>query len=76
MIGWYDPYIDSPFKQNVGGLEFSIGSLSSNRFFAGEHYYGTVEYSGIPVFRIIERMAGYSDDNLGSFTVTIQRIGR
>lgn len=76
MHGWYDPHIDSPFKQNVGGLEFSIGSLSSNRFFAGENYYGTAEYSGTPMFRIVERVAGYNDGNSGSFTVTIQKIDK
>jgi serine/threonine protein kinase len=74
MFGWYDPYMDSPFKQNVGGLEFSIGPLSSNRFFAGKYYYGTADYSGTPVFRIIERKTGYHDDNSGSFTVTVQKI--
>jgi len=74
MFGWYDPYMDGPFKQNVGGLEFSINSLNANRFFAGKHYYGVADYSGIPVFRVIERKTGYTDDNSGSFTVTVQKI--
>lgn len=73
MAGWYDPYVDSPFTQNVGGLEFSIGNLAANRLFAGKYYYGTAQYSGVPVFRVIERLAGYVGDP-GGFTVTIKKI--
>lgn len=74
MFGWYDPYVDSPFKQNVGGLEFSIGPLNSSRLFAGKYYYGMAEHNGTRVFRIIERKTGYHDDNSGSFTVTVEKI--
>lgn len=72
VAGWYDPYVDSPFTQNVGGLEFSIGNLESNRFFAGKYYYGTAAYSGVPVFRIIDRTP-YTG-NSGGFTVTIRKF--
>lgn len=58
LAGWYDPYVDSPFNQNVGGLEFSIGPLSNNRYFAGKHYRGFAEYDGVPIFRIIDRRPG------------------
>jgi hypothetical protein len=73
MKCWYDPYVDSPFTENVGGLEFSIGALEANRFFAGEHYSGVSDYDGVPVFRVIERLTGYLDNNSGGFTVTIRK---
>lgn len=73
MAGWEDPYVDSPFKQNVGGLEFSIGSLRTNRYLVGTHYEGIAEASGTPVFRVIERLDGYTDNNSGAFTVTIRK---
>ena len=69
---WYDPYVDSPFTQNVGGLEFSIGSLQANRFFAGSYYRNQAETSGVPVFRIIDRLTGYL--GTGSFRVTVRKI--
>ena len=74
MRGWYDPYVDSPFNQNVGGLEFSIGNLNDNRFFAGSSYSGVAESSGVPVFRIVEQIKGYSDDDSGAFTVTVKKV--
>ena len=58
LVGWYDPFVGSPFNQNVGGLEFSIGSLASNRYFAGRHYAGVADYDGVPIFRIIDRRPG------------------
>jgi hypothetical protein len=73
MNGWYDPYVDSPFNESVGGLEFSIGPLSENRFLVGTSYSGVAEYGGIPVFRIIERLSGYHDGNRGGFWVTVQK---
>jgi|GEM_PF-3734870 len=73
MYGWYDPYVDSPFNENVGGLEFSIGPLPENRFLAGTNYSGGAEYSGVPVFRVVERTSGYGDGNYGGFTVTIKK---
>ncbi len=71
--GWYDPYADSPFTQNVGGLEFSIGSLTNKHYFAGSHTNIIAENSGVPVFRVIDRANGYSSNNSGAFTVTITK---
>jgi len=72
MRGWYDPGVDSPFTQNVGGLEFSIGSLDKNRFFAGDHYAGNAEESGELIFRVVERLSGYAD-NKGGLEITVKR---
>jgi hypothetical protein len=74
MNGWEDLGIDSPFNHNVGGLEFSIGSLYENRYFAGKSYQATAETSGVPVFRVIESFQGYKDNNSGAFTVTLHKI--
>lgn len=71
--GWYDPSADSPFKQNVGGLEFAIGSLSSNRYFAGTHYKGVAPESGELIFRVIDRKEGYGEKNAGGFKVEVKR---
>jgi serine/threonine protein kinase len=70
--GWYDPFVDSPFKQNVGGLEFSIGSLQTNRFFVGSYYKDRAETDGIPIFRVIDRLTGYG--GTGSFRVIVRKI--
>ena len=69
---WYDPFVDSPFVRNVGGLEFSIGSLQTNRFFASNYYRNRAEVGGVPVFRLIDRSSGYSGS--GAFNVTIRKI--
>jgi hypothetical protein len=74
VSGWYDPVVDSPFNQNVGGLEFSIGSLQNNRYFAGTYYIGTAQESGVPTFRVIERLTGYEDNNSGGFAVVLRKI--
>jgi hypothetical protein len=70
--GWYDPYVNSPFSQNVGGLEFSIGSLQANRYFAGSYYKGIADSAGSPVFRVIDRLS--RDDKRGAFTVTVHKL--
>ncbi len=74
MAGWEDLGVDSPFNRNVGGLEFSIGSLYDNRYFVGKNYQATADVSGIPVFRVIESLQGYRDNNGGAYTVTLQKI--
>jgi hypothetical protein len=74
MRGWYDPYVDSPFKQNVGGLEFAISSFQSNRYFAGTYYRSHATAGGVPTFRIIERANGFHDNNQGAFNVTIRKL--
>ena len=76
MDGWYDSHVDSPFFENVGGLEFAIGALTSdwsNRFLPGTDKTFTAQTSGFVVARIIEQDKGYSDDNSGAFTVTIKK---
>jgi serine/threonine protein kinase len=72
MRGWHDPYVDSPFTQNVGGLEFSISSLQSDRYFAGSYYRGRSETDGVPIFRVIDRLTGYN--GIGSFRVTVRKL--
>lgn len=72
LRGWYDPLVDSPFKQNVGALEFSIGSLQDNHHFAGAYYRGTANVDGVPTFRIVDRLAGYNGH--GAFNVTIRKL--
>jgi hypothetical protein len=72
LRGWYDPVVDSPFKQNVGALEFSIGSLENNRYFAGTYYRGTANADGMPTFRIVDRLGGYTGH--GAFNVTIRKL--
>ena len=72
LRGWHDPFVDSPFKQNVGALEFSIDSLEGNRYFAGTYYRGTAEVGGIPIFRIVDRLSGYH--GRGAFNVTVRKI--
>ncbi len=74
MNGWYDNHVDSPFNQNVGGLEFAIGNLMENRYFAGTHYQGKAEANGIFIGRVIETTKGYKDNNSGAFTVTVKKI--
>lgn len=74
--GYRDTGVDSPFYSNVGGLEFSIGSLSSNRFLAINNKQFTANYDGVPIFRIVDRLDGNLDGyngNLGGFTVTIKK---
>jgi hypothetical protein len=72
--GYYDYSVDSPFHHNVGGLEFSIGPLGANRYFAGRYYLGTAKYTGVPIFRIVESVNGYLDGNYGAFTVTVRKL--
>jgi hypothetical protein len=72
LYGWYDPHVDSPFTQNVGGLEFSIGALQDNRHFAGNYYKGMADSTGILVFRVIDRLT--RNDKLGAFTVTVRKL--
>lgn len=74
MYGLHDEVVDSPFKEHVGGLEFSIGNLDSNRYFAGDYYTGTAEHDGLFIGRIIERIPGYHDDNSGFFNVRVKKI--
>lgn len=71
--GYRDPYVDSPFKDRVGGLEFSIGSLSDNRYLAAANSVFRAKHTGVPVFRVIETKSGYHDGNLGYFTVVITK---
>lgn len=74
MDGWYDNHVDSPFYENVGGLEFALGNLAENRFFGGTHYQGKAEANGIFIARIIEQPIGYHDDNSGAFTVIVRKV--
>jgi hypothetical protein len=79
MAGWYDPKVDSPFTNNVGGLEFAVGSLSAdrtNRFLPGFHKNYVAQKSGPLVFRVIERIDGYHDNNSGYFKVTVTIVRR
>ena len=71
--GYWDKSVDSPFYTKVGGLEFSIGPLGANRYFAGRYYQGKSKYNGVPVFRVIESVNGYQDGNDGAFNVTIRK---
>ena len=73
MKGWYDPYVDSPFSQNVGGLEFSIGSLNANRYFAGTHYKAVAKESGELIFRVIDRSERDSQNKAGGFKVYVTK---
>ena len=72
LRGWYDPLVNSPFKQNVGALEFSIGALEGNRHFAGTYYRGTADVDGVPTFRTIDRLGGYT--GRGAFNVTVRKL--
>ena len=76
MDGWYDSHVDSPFFENVGGLEFVVGELTSdwsNRFLPGANKQFAAPKNGIVVARIIEQASGYGDDNSGAFTVTVRK---
>lgn len=72
MYGWYDPFVDSPFAQNVGGLEFAIDSLASKHYFAGKYYRGVAETDGVLVFRVIDRPGNYKN-NSGGYTVMVRK---
>lgn len=76
MKGWMDTHVDSPFHENVGGLEFSIGGLEANRFLAGERYSGVAQQTGVFTGRVIEQIKGYGDDNSGNFTITVKIVKR
>jgi hypothetical protein len=73
LSDYYDYSVDSPFHHNVGGLEFSIGALGANRYFAGRYYSGVAKYADVPTFRVIESVNGYLDGNYGAFTVTVKK---
>jgi hypothetical protein len=70
---YWDKSVDSPFYKNVGGLEFSIGSLAANRYFAGRSYRGKAKDTGVPIFRVIESINGYYDGNYGAFSVNVRK---
>ena len=72
--GYRDTGVSSPFKSNVGGLEFSIGPLSANRYLASKNVSFRSTQTGVPTFNVIETPDGYKDGNLGFFRVTITRI--
>jgi hypothetical protein len=72
-LGYGDRSVDSPFFDHVGGLEFSIGSLSTNRYLASINTRFQSRYTGVPVFRVIETRRGYLDGNSGGFTVRITK---
>lgn len=76
MRGWLDTHVDSPFAENVGGLEFSIGGLEVNRYLGGTRYSGTAQFTGVFTARVIEQSIGYGDDNAGNFTVTVKIVKR
>lgn len=72
MYGWYDPFVDSPFSQNVGGLEFAFDSFDSKHFFVGKYYRGIAEKAGFLVFRVIDRPGDYKN-NSGGYTVLVRK---
>lgn len=74
--GYFDHAVDSPYTQNVGGLEMWIGiDRRTNRYLVGSHLQQKVSYSGVPSFRVIDVLphsrGGYR--GTGAFTVTITK---
>jgi hypothetical protein len=68
LNGWYDPYVEGPFKQNVGGLEVSIGT---QRYLVGSQRVITFETSATPIFRVVDRASGHG--GTGAFTVIVKK---
>jgi hypothetical protein len=76
---WYDPQLDSPFKQGAGGLEFAFDKFDSdpdNRFMPGTHSEFVALRDGDLRFRIVERKGHYTDDDSGYYPVTVKIIRR
>jgi hypothetical protein len=74
MAGWHDPHVDSPFKDNVGGLEFAICDLKLNRDLAVNHLaLLPAQASGEFIFRAIDRPGG-SKGKYGGHIVVIHKI--
>lgn len=73
IYGWYDPFVDSPFSQNVGGLEFAFNSFDSKHYFAGKYYQGVAEENGFLTFRMINRLGTHKNSS-GGYTVIVRRL--
>lgn len=72
LYGWRDPNVQGEHKDEVGGLEFGIGSFTGSKV-VGNHYTGTADKSGVTVWRVVESARGRKDGNKGGYIVTIKK---
>jgi len=70
--GYRDTGVDSPFFNNVGGLEMWIGSKGNKHYLVGESQQITATQSGELVFRTIDSLRGFR--GTGAFSVSVNLL--
>ncbi len=78
LYGYYDPAVDSPYKNSVGGGEIAFGEFTDNLDLAHRDLTFTehiiwAKKSGAVRFRVIDRKGNYND-NSGYYTITVTII--